>query len=448
MGKCKYCGKFAGLFSSSHKLCESLHNEKIDIIKQRVETGLHLMSLEYFAFDKEDLQKSYISVDECSKCVSDIALESYSQMLKSEEKIWTSSEIAFIKELVGRFPSLMNDGIICKVFCRHIYRCIETFEGEFNISDFQSLNEVYIAPYALTENDKKECYLSCFGKYVELLIQHKDIVDSDIQFISDYSNIYNVGINDLKGNVLYDNFFKLLVAKINAIPNYVDAQTYLQNVLASLNVDKIQLDPYAVMYFDKAIDEILEDGIVSPDEVLKVRVYKTVFGLQNKDLNQGGRFDKFLQLLTLQDLKNGQTPSYMDASNIPVVLGKTECVLWADQKVVLHQCKSKREYVGRSNGISVKIYKGVYYKLGAYKGKPIDHQYYDKIGEGILLYTNKNLIFYNPNKSVKIPYKKIVSLTPYSDGFKVHKDGANALPVIFGNIDSWFLMNLLSIIEV
>lgn len=446
MGKCKYCGKFAGLFSDCHKLCESLHNEKIENIKQRVKAGLCSMNFEDFTFDKEDLQKSYVSVDEYARRVSDIVLEKYSQDINVEDKIWTSLEISFIKELVVKFPTLMNDSVICKVFCKYVASCMESNEKELNHGYFQSLNEDYIAPYALSENDKKECFATCFGKYLELLIKRGDVEESDMQFISDYKKNYNVGINDLKDSVVYGDFLNFLVAKIDAIPNFDDAKKYLQDILLSLGIDKTQLNPYAITYFDKTIDRILEDDIISPDEFYKVRVYKTIFELQQNDLNQRGSFDRLLQSLTLQDLKNGQTPSYMDASSVPVVLGKAEYVVWADKKVMLYQRKSKREYAGRSNGISVRICKGVYYRLGGYKGEPIDHQYYEKIGEGILLYTNKNLIFYSTTKSVKIPYKKIVSITPYSDGFKVHKDGVSALPAVFVNVNSWFLMNLLSII--
>lgn len=57
-------------------------------------------------------------------------------------------------------------------------------------------------------------------------------------------------------------------------------------------------------------------------------------------------------------------------------------------------------------------------------------------------------IFYCTEKSVKIPYRKIISLIPYSDGFEIHKDGANAKPFIFENADSWFIINLLASIDI
>ncbi|MCQ2280943.1 MAG: hypothetical protein MJZ49_09140 [Bacteroidales bacterium] len=70
----------------------------------------------------------------------------------------------------------------------------------------------------------------------------------------------------------------------------------------------------------------------------------------------------------------------------------------------------------------------------------------DNLGIGSLYLTNKNLIFSAPTKAVKIPYSKLIGLTPYSDGIEILKDGATKRMVMQG-FDSWFIMNLLSLIS-
>lgn len=49
-------------------------------------------------------------------------------------------------------------------------------------------------------------------------------------------------------------------------------------------------------------------------------------------------------------------------------------------------------------------------------------------------------------KRIKIPYKKIIGATPYSDGIEIHRDGANAKRLTMQGFDPWFVMNLLSMI--
>ena len=53
-------------------------------------------------------------------------------------------------------------------------------------------------------------------------------------------------------------------------------------------------------------------------------------------------------------------------------------------------------------------------------------------------------MFYSQQKSVKVPFNKIVGITPYSDGIEVHKDGANQKRMTMQGFDPWFIMNLLS----
>lgn len=66
-------------------------------------------------------------------------------------------------------------------------------------------------------------------------------------------------------------------------------------------------------------------------------------------------------------------------------------------------------------------------------------------GTGDLYITNKHLIFNSSTKGVKIPYSKIIGVTPYSDGLEVNRDG-NTKRLILQGFDSWFVMNAMSLI--
>ena len=130
--------------------------------------------------------------------------------------------------------------------------------------------------------------------------------------------------------------------------------------------------------------------------------------------------------------------------NAPILLGKNETILWTYNGVSLYQEKITKEWVGRTSGYSIRILKGLTYRTGQMKGRPVEHSSMELNGTGTLYITNKNMIFHSPQKGVKVPFNKIIGIAPYSDGIEVHKDGANQKRMAMQGFDPWFLMNVLA----
>jgi len=49
-----------------------------------------------------------------------------------------------------------------------------------------------------------------------------------------------------------------------------------------------------------------------------------------------------------------------------------------------------------------------------------------------------------PRKSIRVPYRKIVSFEPYRDAVGIQRDAATARPQVFGVDDAWFAYNLVT----
>jgi hypothetical protein len=62
---------------------------------------------------------------------------------------------------------------------------------------------------------------------------------------------------------------------------------------------------------------------------------------------------------------------------------------------------------------------------------------------GDLILTNKNLFFVIAGQTTKISRKKIVSITPHSDGISFQCDGARAPQYSVRHLDAWFAYNVL-----
>lgn len=123
---------------------------------------------------------------------------------------------------------------------------------------------------------------------------------------------------------------------------------------------------------------------------------------------------------------------------------KSDSVVWLFQNVTYYEDKNKVSYVGGSTGGSVRVAKGVYLRHSAFKGHRVETTERELVDEGLLVLTNKHIYFGGPRKSFKIPYKKIVSFTPFESGFGVVRDAQTAKPQIFFDGDGWFSYNLVT----
>ena len=93
--------------------------------------------------------------------------------------------------------------------------------------------------------------------------------------------------------------------------------------------------------------------------------------------------------------------------------------------------------------MSLRIAKGVYWRVGGFKGRPVETIDRVHADTGLLGITTKHVYFHGPNKSFRIGHDKIISFTPYTDGVGVMRDAATARAQIFVTGDGWFTYNLL-----
>lgn len=195
--------------------------------------------------------------------------------------------------------------------------------------------------------------------------------------------------------------------------------------------------------------KFFEDGVISEEEEVMFADFLTEFDINLGDLPPkyiDSNIYRVVQLIFLKDLQKGEKPNFI-IDDAPIVLTKGEFFVWLYRDITAYEEKTRSQWVGGSSGVSVRICKGVYYRMGQSKGQKVSTQYLDEIGRGVLVLTNKNMVFYSPMRSVKIPYKNIVALIPYSDGLEIQRQ-TNQKRLVLTGLDSWFIMNLLSTIEI
>lgn len=211
-------------------------------------------------------------------------------------------------------------------------------------------------------------------------------------------------------------------------------------------INQYELDDLFVLGFDESVENFLEDGVISEVEDDRISEFIKYFNLNQKFLDKNGSYSKVAMGLVLNDIFQGRFPkSRMDIpNNLPFLLDKDESIIWIFQNVKFNEQQNKTTYLGTSQGISIKIANGIYYRTGQFRGFPVTNSQMTFIGKGMFALTNKNFYFSSSTKSFKTPYAKLISMTQYSVGIGVQKDGASSKPQVFAGLNGWFTYNLIS----
>ncbi len=119
----------------------------------------------------------------------------------------------------------------------------------------------------------------------------------------------------------------------------------------------------------------------------------------------------------IQSWERGEIPR-KDCGGL--VLQKGEVCHW-EEGAGLRVQKTKREYVGGYSSVSVPVplVRGARFRVGGFKGHPIDNTVYEDGGVGVLHITNQRVCFSGQQRSVAIPYKKMISVGGFEGGFIV-----------------------------
>lgn len=220
-----------------------------------------------------------------------------------------------------------------------------------------------------------------------------------------------------------------------------------EKVLAKFPMAQSNIEDAYLYVLNKAATNFTKNDTISDSDQQKIDDYVSYLQLPVNNLPvqyQNSQISRLSQITILKKLQNGVIPT----NNVPapIMLGRGESIIWAYSGVSMYQEKTVKEYAGRRNGWSFRVMKGVTYHTGGTEIKPIEYTYMDLKGTGMLYITNKHIIFQSITSAQRVPYIKMIGVTPYSDGIEVHRDGANAKRLTFQGFDSWFLMHVISLI--
>ena len=92
---------------------------------------------------------------------------------------------------------------------------------------------------------------------------------------------------------------------------------------------------------------------------------------------------------------------------VDVILKKGE-EAYFDTEVTFCEERTKRVYQGGSAGTSIRVARGVSFRVGSNKGNAVSEEYLKEIDTGEFIITNKRIVFVGVNKSWNIPMAKLM----------------------------------------
>lgn len=172
--------------------------------------------------------------------------------------------------------------------------------------------------------------------------------------------------------------------------------------------------------------------------------FKEFFALSQEDLDRNGAFSRVAKSAVIRDILEGKIPNRVRiVGSLPFNLQKGETIVWLFYNVKYYEQITRTQYVGGYSGLSFRVARGVYYRVGGFRGNPVQTTQTVHVDTGTLAVTNKHIYFAGSAKAFKIRCDKIVSFTPYSDGVGIQRDALTAKPQSFETGDGWFSYNLL-----
>jgi len=180
------------------------------------------------------------------------------------------------------------------------------------------------------------------------------------------------------------------------------------------------------------VDRFLADGEL---DVTEVEMLGSLYKRLVLDPYRSTFIDRVIPSLYVTSIRNGETLPVIPREplmNMNIILKKGEvphyfcnCKL-KENKIV------KTGFTAGSQGVSIRVMKGVSYRVGASRGYITKEEQLVETSRGTLLITNQRL-FLNPEgntKPLSIPINKILSYKCYDDGVVLYKEGREK-PFVF-----------------
>jgi hypothetical protein len=213
-------------------------------------------------------------------------------------------------------------------------------------------------------------------------------------------------------------------------------------IISSKSISGQQLDiirrlnkKLAIKLYNKIYSEYEKDSELDDKEIEVLQKVQNAANLSNEEISYLENVLPYVYVSCIK--KEGRLPTtdvqFTDAA--PVILKKDEIIHFGNATTLKELRTVSLGYKGGSRGVSLRIMKGVSYRVGSHRGHIVKEERYIDVSRGGLIITNQRIYLYPAPrcKPVSIPLNKILSYNCFRDCLEVYKDGREKGYMFFMN---------------
>ena len=127
-------------------------------------------------------------------------------------------------------------------------------------------------------------------------------------------------------------------------------------------------------------------------------------------------------LVSFVNKLNSGTGNLSVIRNLPIILKKGEEAGVVLSGVNLLEPRAVRQTRGGYAGPTIRVAKGVSFRMGSVSARSESHEELRKIDQGTFVLTNKRMIFIGAKRTTNIDLRKIISITAYKEGIASQRE--------------------------
>lgn len=170
----------------------------------------------------------------------------------------------------------------------------------------------------------------------------------------------------------------------------------------------------------RAFAQAKSDGAISDEEMEELRRLRQFLDLSDEDVHATDAELARLRLLTL--IQAGELP----VIDVPgLLLQRGEVAHWATDADLLEERVLRRSYQGGSRGTTIRVMKGVSFRVRATRGQMVSESGIVPVSTGRLVITSKRVLFLGNPKGFTVRLDKVLGVEMYADGLQIMDDKGN-----------------------
>jgi len=202
----------------------------------------------------------------------------------------------------------------------------------------------------------------------------------------------------------------------------------LQSQYAALDLTLDDLSKMRVQVYVHALRAAKADGQITAQEEQDLHQIQSFLKIPDEQIHASKV--ELARLRLLAELQAGNPPT-IHAPN--VILQRAEVPHWSEPAALLEERVVGRRYVGGSSGLSIRIMKGVSYRVGQSRGALVTDTATLAVSHGDFVVTSRRVLFRGDRKSFNYRLDKLLDAQVFKDGVRITGDNGTPRTLKWGS---------------